>query len=446
MTDDSRHRSAAEGSVKVHLVPERRAILAGEPARLHVLLALESEAGTAAADRPPLNIALVLDRSGSMTGEKLAYCQRAAMFAVEQLAPSDRLAVVAYDDEVTVVQPSGPVKEKDHLKRRIAGIDTGGMTNLSGGYLAGCAEVRRLLREASGAVDPRTVNRVLLLTDGLANVGLTDRESLVGLVAREAREMSLTTIGVGDDFDEDLLVAMADAGRGHYHYISSPDGIPAIFAEELEGLVAVVAQDLRLRLRPLNGNTLAFLYGYPATPDGEALVVRLPDAYGAERKIVVFALDVPAREAGTQPLAEAELTYRDATAGGREVTVRTVLEVEVTSDPGRVRASAEPEVSKEAALQQAAEARKAAVKLADSGELHRAAQLLVDHASDLDRAADALGAAGHPSLAKELWQEGQAAAREANAILQDWGPHSRKQVHFSAYSLRTGRRRGRRKG
>lgn len=446
MTNANGAPPTGAGPLRLRLAAERGAVRAGAAGLLRVLVALESDPPPGPAERPPLNVAAVLDRSGSMAGEKLEHCKRAAMFLVDHLTPRDRLAVVIYDDEVHTLVPSQPIVEKDLAKARIAAIVSGGSTNLSGGYLTGCSEVRRGLDAARSSADDgagaggATVNRVLLLTDGLANVGITDREALASLARREARTVTLTTIGVGHDFDEELLQAMADAGRGHYHYIASPEAIPGIFAEELQGLVAVVAQDVRLRVRPAGGAALRFIYGYPAVPDGAGAVLDLPDVYGAERKALVVGLDLPALPEGTWPVIEVELAYRDATAGAAPVTVRTALEVESTTDEARVAASLNAEVVKEATLQDAAQAQKRALELADAGRLDEAAETLGDQAAFMASVAHQLEAAGHHAAAAELRTE-HGWVREQQAFFHgDWSPAARKAVHFSAYNLQRGRR------
>lgn len=193
--------------------------------------------------RLPLNLSAVLDRSGSMNGPKLDYTKKALGFLVDQMESADFLSILTYDDHVEVVQPAAHIFNKDLLKSQVQGIRSGGMTNLSGGLAAGVREARR--NAGSGMV-----NRVLLMTDGLANQGITDRDTLVQK-ARHIREsgLLLTTIGVGNDFDEDLLTAMAEAGGGNFYYIENPDKIPAIFNQELQGLLAVAGQSLRVRVK-----------------------------------------------------------------------------------------------------------------------------------------------------------------------------------------------------
>jgi Ca-activated chloride channel homolog len=211
-------------------------------------------------DRLPLNLSLVLDRSGSMHGGKLEAARSAAAQLVRRLAPEDMVSVVAYDDEVrTIAMPATGTAQVD-LPRRIEDIETGGSTNLSGGWLRGHELVRENLLE-------RGVNRVILLTDGQANAGLTDPQQLTGLAAQGRQTgVTTTTVGFGADYDEKLLRAMADAGGGNTYYIEERDQATAIFADELQGLLSLGAQNVAIRVEPAAAAQLAAVHhDYPSS-------------------------------------------------------------------------------------------------------------------------------------------------------------------------------------
>ena len=161
-----------------------------------------------------------------MQGAKIGYAKKAAAFVIDQLNNDDIVSVVNYDDRVEITSPSQPVKNKDILKKKIDELSDRGATNLTGGMLEGYAQAESTKKDGY-------VNRVLLLTDGLANAGITDPAQIKKLVEKKYTEMgiALSTFGLGADYNEDLLTQLAETGRANYYFIDSPDKIPGIFAK-----------------------------------------------------------------------------------------------------------------------------------------------------------------------------------------------------------------------
>jgi len=177
--------------------------------------------------RRNLNLSLVIDSSGSMAGAPLHHALRAAESVVDQLQSTDVLSVVVYDDEVDTVVPPQPVANPDELKAAISRVRAGGITNLSGGWLKGCEHVKAQL-------DPQKVNRVLLLTDGHANMGIQDPQVLTATSGQKAEAgITTTTLGFGQGFNEDLLIGMARAASGNFYFIQSIDEATEVFGIEL---------------------------------------------------------------------------------------------------------------------------------------------------------------------------------------------------------------------
>lgn len=343
-----------------------------QPHRLYLMARLMAGPALKTSQRRPLNLGLVIDRSGSMTGDKLAFTRHAAQFLVQNLGADDLLSIVLYNDVIEVLMPPEPVAHKDLINQRIAAIKASGTTNLSGGWLEGCKLVRAGWREDR-------LNRVILMSDGLANRGITDHSRLVSLARQKFNEgVSTTTMGLGNDFNEDLLMAMADAGGGAFYFIESPEVTPQIFQEELSGLLNVVGQNLvvTLQLTPQVASVQQ-LNAYPTERLKDGVVFRLGDIFGEEIKTLVLELGVPAlREVGERQIAVLRFEYDEITLAG---TQHRVIELPVrinVAQAGALPPTVNASVRRSVLLLLAAQARREAIRSADAGEFKEASQFL----------------------------------------------------------------------
>ena len=255
--------------------PQREALLSGHTNRLNVLLQAQApDAPESVAVRKPLNLSLVIDRSGSMQGRPLDEAKRCANMIINNLGPTDRASIVVYDNVVDVLVPNRRVDDPLHFIQAIRSIDDGGSTALHSGWLRGA-------EQAALSQSGEFVSRVLLLSDGQANAGLTDIDQLASQCANVAEEgVTTSTYGLGHHFNEDLMVAMARAGLGQGYYGESAEDLEDPFREEFDLLTSLCARRLRLALHAEDGVQVNIENLYDRDPTGRW---KLPDlAYGGE--------------------------------------------------------------------------------------------------------------------------------------------------------------------
>lgn len=223
------------------ITPQREALLKGFNNEFYALLQINAEDVVEVSRRQnTLNLAIVIDRSGSMAGQPLEEAKRSAVMMVEQMHDDDRVAIVAYDSSAELVLPSTLCSQKELIIAHIRQIRDGGMTALHEGWLLGAEEVARHKTVNS-------LNRVLLLSDGNANRGLTDLIKIKSQCAQLADAgVTTSTYGLGHGFNEQLMIDMATSGLGQGYYGETAEDLADPFREEFELLLNTVASNLRL--------------------------------------------------------------------------------------------------------------------------------------------------------------------------------------------------------
>ena len=271
---------------KLEILPLRPAVRSDAPTTLDVLFRITPPTSEATTTRPAINLGLVIDRSGSMAeARKLSYAREAAAFAVKELLPADRVSLTVFDDKVETLAPNAPAADRARLLSLIENIQPGGSTALHGGWGEGAKQVGDNLIGGG-------LNRVLLLSDGLANVGESRPDAIsTDVHNRRTAGVSTSTLGLGNDYNEDLLEAMARSGDGNYYYVESPRQLATIFQTELSGLTATVGTNVTLAVDPGAGVVVTdVLIELDRTQDGRLM---LPNLVSGFPVLVVARFSVP---------------------------------------------------------------------------------------------------------------------------------------------------------
>ncbi len=329
--------------------------------------------------RRSLNLSLAIDRSGSMAGSPLHHALQAAESVVDRLESSDLLSIVVYDDAVDTVIPPQLVANKTALKQAIRQVRAGGLTNLSGGWLKSCDYVKTHL-------DVQRINRVLLLTDGHANVGIDDPRVLTATSGQKAEAgVTTTTLGFGEGFNEDLLIGMARAANGNFYFIQSIDEASEVFGIELDSLRAVVGQNLVVTIELAPGVSLVdtLSLAQVSQTDAGATQLTLGDLYESEDKLLGLSLTIANAPMGELPILKVHY-QADVVQDGAIQSVSGTTEIVATV--GSIEASA-TSASSAVILElnhlKIAKAKEVALTLAEQGKHQAAEQILRELVQDL---------------------------------------------------------------
>ncbi len=279
-------------------------------------------------DRAPVNLVLVIDRSGSMSEKgKIEYAKEAAKQIISGLGPKDRLSVVAYSTDVELLFPIQFLNNKERATSVVNSLYPTDSTNLSGGLITGIGQLDKLERKGY-------INRVILLSDGLANYGITDMGQLIKIASQAAEKgIHVTTMGLGVNYDENIMMNLAEYGAGNYYFVESPSQLAGIFDREFGQLASTVAKDPVFTLTLAPGVSVNDVYGYAyeTTKDGKVRI-KLGDFYGGQERNIVVKLKAPVGKTGESPLATARLEYGDVLGDDGAISHEQEIKYEVTED------------------------------------------------------------------------------------------------------------------
>ena len=389
------------------------------------LLALESRLPDGKRNNK-VNLAIVLDKSGSMgSRNKMREARNAAVTALRMLRRGDVFSVISYDSSARVIIPATSLtaQSRELAIRHIQNIRPSGSTALFGGVSLGANEVRKNSKE-------NFVNRVILLSDGLANVGPSTPAELGRFGASLIKEnISVSTIGVGVDYNEDLMTALSQNSDGNFYYVENSSDLPRIFSTELGSALKVAAKSIRLKIICPEGVIPQGILGHQCRINGNSIEMNFNQVYGGHEKSLILQVEVPAKTAGSQMnIAQVEVNYQGLESKYKHQVLSTVT-AEFSADRKVIAKNVNLKVKAEVAVQQGAVLREEAVKQADKGDFEGAKKKLSKAVVILNEAAVATGD-------KELEKQADDVKADKDNLAPSSYKRERKKLKGKSYQYR----------
>jgi len=330
------------------------------------------------AHRAPVNLAIVLDKSGSMQGEKIAKAREAAIMAIRRLNSEDIISVIAYDTTVRVVVPATKLTDPEGICSQIQNITPGNTTALFAGVSKGAEEVRKFFSR-------ERVNRIILLSDGLANVGPSSTADLARLGASLGKEgITVSTIGLGLGYNEDLMRWLAQNSDGSHFFAENATELASVFDEEFGKATSVAAQKIRIEIECADGVRPVRVLLRDAEIAGQHVVAVLNQLYGNAEKALILEVEVPAGTAGSnRELASVRVTYENM-ATGKTDTVASVVSGRFSLSRAEVEKAMDPSVMADVVEKIAVKRNELATALRDEGKVEEARKALLDNRAYLE--------------------------------------------------------------
>ena len=375
-------------------------------------------------ERTAANVALVLDESGSMTGKKLEEAKEAALLAVDLLNEDDILSIISYDSHVKVLVPATRVADKTDIRRAIRDMKAGGQTALFAGVSKGAREIRKF-------IDKERVNRIILLSDGQANVGPSTTTELGELGMSLGKEgISVTTIGLGAGYNEDLMANLAGYSDGNHAFVENPEDLVKIFNYEFGDVLSVVAQDLLIRIEFEDGIRPLRILGRNGEIIGREVTTRMNQLYSDQEKYLLLEVEVPEGMADqTREIARVTVSYQNM-ANRKQEDVHDKVTVSYSTSEDEVERSRNREVVTTATKQVANEISKQALKLRDEGKREEA-QSLLNSSADFVRSQGAI-LGGEEKEQLEAFSAEVESEADAITLDEDWDK-TRKSIRAKQY-------------
>ena len=330
-------------------------------------------------NRTPVNVAFVIDRSGSMTGDRIAQAREAAIMAIRRLEPDDIASVIVFDTRADVLIPAQKVANPDYFIEQVRRIGLGGQTAIHDGVLKGRGEVLT-------SMDPRRLNRIVLLSDGQANIGPSRVEDFTWLGQALLRErISVSTIGLGLGYNEDLMLQLALASDGNHAFARDPSDLITIFNREFNDVLASCAQTVSINIDLKPGIRAVKAISRDGIITGSTAQFRMNQVYAATEHYVLLEVEIDKEHAtgGEQDVGVIKVAYTDSRSGEAQ-TRDTTIRARFSASAEDVRANADTKVG-EAVVEQVTRARaREAVILRDQGRFDDARTLLQQNATEIN--------------------------------------------------------------
>jgi Ca-activated chloride channel family protein len=370
--------AATADQVRLNVALGKPVLLADKKQTAHLKIGLTGFEMKGEDSRVPVNVAIVLDKSGSMSGEKIRKAKEGAVLALRRLNSNDIVSVVAYDHTVRVVVPATKLHDRASIEAEIEKITAGGSTALFAGVSKGAQEVRKF-------IDEDRVNRIILLSDGLANVGPSSPAELGDLGASLVKDgISVTTIGLGLGYNEDLMAKLAFKSDGNHYFAEEANDLARLYKAEFGDVLSVVAQEVVIRINCARGIRPVRLIGREGDINSQEVVVLLNQLYSEQEKYSILEVEIPATKAGrTRDVATVEVTYGNMqTRTTDELTSKVA--VTFTGSAKVVEANTDHEAMVSIVEQIATTRNRLAMTLRDEGRVEEARDLLRTNATYLN--------------------------------------------------------------
>ncbi len=363
--------------VKLNVALSHPVLEAGRAQTAYLKVGMEGFKMETEEERTPINVALVLDKSGSMSGEKIRRARKAAIMAVKRLHDDDIVSVILYDDDVKVLVPATKAQERDAIIEKIRTVGAGGSTALYAGVKEGGRQVKKFL-------DKNRINRIVLMSDGLANVGPDSVEEVAGLGSKlHEGGIAVTTIGLGTGYNEDMMTQLAVRSEGNHFFAENARDLEKGFDLEFSIGMAVVAQNVKVNIRCAEQVRPMKLLNGDGKIDGNTVSLGINQIYSGREAKVLLKLNVPATPAGeTRKIADVTVRYDNMQTKTKD-KLTSEISARFVEDRELVKRKVRKDVMVPVMEQRARRNSEKAVELRDRGKVKKAQEVLRQNADML---------------------------------------------------------------